>query len=491
MGALLQSSPQEEVQENAITNRLTGLVNQIDNQKSNQEEKAKRPAVVFKEKVFIPRESLITQHWDGTAGLLFNFFSAWFILCGFGTAAFDLINHQNPLNHFWLIQWNFSQFFLTMFIWSCMYVSTIFFGYNGLKLWTLIPAKSVTFSNQKLFLGLYFGYLISLFYFPLVLLFKYELNCACSFIITCENTRLVMKVHSFMRENLAKLIKYKKEQAEKGLSINEAFSQRDNMQFPTLQQYVFFTFAPTFIYRDQYPRTDSVNWNRVARIFAHCLLSIYVVNLMFINFIRPRFIDVDYKKQSIPELVYHIFPSVIPGGVCLMMLFYGLLHSWQNMFAEALRFADRQFYDNWWNSRNMAEYYRDWNLTVHDWLYAYVYRDLSILTGNSKTGRKVAQMTVFFLSAAFHEYWFGVSLRLFYPIMFNLYFVCGGIFFLISRFISSASIWNLMMWFNLLIGTGMFVSCYASEWYARQQCEPYFSSVVLDTIVPRVWTCGM
>lgn len=49
--------------------------------------------------------------------------------------------------------------------------------------------------------------------------------------------------------------------------------------------------------------------------------------------------------------------------------------------------------------------------------------------------------------------------------MFNLYFVCGGIFFCISRLVRSAHVWNVMMWFNLLIGTGMFVSCYASEWW--------------------------
>ncbi|CAD5211217.1 unnamed protein product [Bursaphelenchus xylophilus] len=458
------------------------------------EVEGKKKVLGFKEKVFVPRESLITQHWDGTAGILFNFFSAWFVLCGFGTAVFDLINHQNPLNHFWLIQWNFDQLLMTLFAWSCMYISTIVCAYNGLKLWALIPSKSVTFSNQAPFIGLYLLYLISLFYYPLVFLFKYELNCACSFIITCENTRLCMKVHSFVRENLDRVIKHKVDQARKGFTVQkfaDCIAHRENLVFPSIGQYVYFTFAPTFIYRDEYPRTDKVNWKRVFTIFAHCLLVIYVVNLMFINFIRPRFIEIDYKKQSFAQLFYHTFPSVIPGGVCLMMLFYGLLHSWQNMFAEALRFADRQFYENWWNSRNMAEYYRDWNLTVHDWLYAYVYRDLSIITGNTKTGRKVAQMTVFFLSAAFHEYWFGVSLRLFYPIMFNLYFVCGGIFFLISRFISSASVWNLMMWFNLLIGTGMFVSCYASEWYARQRCDPYFTNAFLDTVVPRVWTCGL
>lgn len=32
---------------------------------------------------------------------------------------------------------------------------------------------------------------------------------------------------------------------------------------------------------------------------------------------------------------------------------------------------------NWWNSSNMAEYYRNWNLVVHDWLYAYIYKDVA------------------------------------------------------------------------------------------------------------------
>lgn len=47
------------------------------------------------------------------------------------------------------------------------------------------------------------------------------------------------------------------------------------------------------------------------------------------------------------------------------------------MFSEAMFFADRFFYANWWDSKNMAEYYRNWNLIVHEWLYAYVYRDIA------------------------------------------------------------------------------------------------------------------
>jgi hypothetical protein len=32
---------------------------------------------------------------------------------------------------------------------------------------------------------------------------------------------------------------------------------------------------------------------------------------------------------------------------------------------------------DWWNSTSFANYYRTWNIVVHDWLYTYVYKDAS------------------------------------------------------------------------------------------------------------------
>lgn len=36
---------------------------------------------------------------------------------------------------------------------------------------------------------------------------------------------------------------------------------------------------------------------------------------------------------------------------------------------------------DWWNSTSFANYYRTWNVVVHDWLYYYVYRDLLWVSG--------------------------------------------------------------------------------------------------------------
>ncbi|KAI6202763.1 hypothetical protein M3Y94_00478000 [Aphelenchoides besseyi] len=442
-----------------------------------------RGPVVFKIAHFECRQSILTNQWNGPSGLVFNFFLAAFILCSMGTIFHDTFVFANPVHHLWLIWWNFRQLPQTMFVWSLMFGSTILFIYHGMRLWSTRPSKEVSIQTQWPFLVAYIGYLLALFFLPLRFLYIAELNCACSFVITCENTRLAMKVHSFVRENFARCSQHKIES-----SRNDAKSQQ--LEYPTLKQFLYHSFAPTFIYRDFYPMAEKRDWRIVGRYFVHCLGAIYVVNLMFIDFVQPTFQSVDYKKSTISEIIYLLFPAIIPGSMSLLMLFYGLLHCWQNMFAELLRFGDRQFYSNWWNSKNMAEYYRHWNLVVHEWLYAYIYRDIAKWTG-TKRGRQVGQILVFFLSAAFHEYWFGVSLRLFYPIMFNLYFVCGGIFFVISRLVRSAYIWNVMMWFNLMIGCGMFVSCYATEWYARQQCSPYFENAILDVVVPRLWTCKL
>lgn len=32
-------------------------------------------------------------------------------------------------------------------------------------------------------------------------------------------------------------------------------------------------------------------------------------------------------------------------------------------------------FQDWWNSTSYANYYRTWNVVVHDWLYYYAYRD--------------------------------------------------------------------------------------------------------------------
>ena len=90
--------------------------------------------------------------------------------------------------------------------------------------------------------------------------------------------------------------------------------------------------------------------------------------------------------------------------------FYAMFHCWLNILAEVLGFADRSFYRDWWNAETIDEYWRNWNLPVHNWLKRHVYRPLR------KRGYSFAfsSALVFLLSAVAHEYIISIPLRVFH-----------------------------------------------------------------------------
>uniref|UniRef100_A0A914D443 Uncharacterized protein n=1 Tax=Acrobeloides nanus TaxID=290746 RepID=A0A914D443_9BILA len=131
-----------------------------------------------------------------------------------------------------------------------MFISTIIFPYAGLKLWAHIASKNVSIWTELPYLAGYIAYLMCLFYFPLKFLFYMKLNSACSFVITCENTRLIMKVHGFIRENIPKGVQRKLDLSQGILVVNPGKTQ----SWPSVEQFIYYMFCPSFLYRDSYPR---------------------------------------------------------------------------------------------------------------------------------------------------------------------------------------------------------------------------------------------
>ena len=71
-----------------------------------------------------------------------------------------------------------------------------------------------------------------------------------------------------------------------------------------------------------------------------------------------------------------------------------------NAFAELSYFADRGFYEDWWNSTSWDEFSRKWNRPVHSFLLRHVYA--STITGYGLS-RTQAMFATFLLSACAHE----------------------------------------------------------------------------------------
>lgn len=90
----------------------------------------------------------------------------------------------------------------------------------------------------------------------------------------------------------------------------------------------------------------------------------------------------------------------IPNTIGWVLGFYAYFHLLLNIISEFIKFGDRNFYMDWWNCRNLEEYWKTWNLPVHFFFVRHCYTPL-LKRGWSKMG---AGLLVFMVSAIAHEY---------------------------------------------------------------------------------------
>jgi sterol O-acyltransferase len=308
----------------------------------------------------------------------------------------------------------------------------------------------------------------------------------------------MMKSHAYIRTNVPRVLNSKnklKVDDVQEQEVDENFNNvsgtsrvQDKRITPTFGMYLYFLFAPTIIYRDQYPRTNHIRWGFVVRKLLEVLAVIFLLSFVFERVMNPRYGKYGKMQEvDVGQLVLSIFHCMMPGLLCFVCGFYCVLHSWLNATAEMLKFSDRMFYKDWWNCTSFAVYYRNWNVVVHDWLYTYIYKDFyeHILNKN----RYVCQLVVFTISALVHEYILAFTFKFCYPVMFILFEGFGVLLVFVTRR-ESRAIGNIFMWFSVAFGMGIMLSLYHIEYYARINCVNE-NKEWWDLFVPLSWRCTM
>ncbi|XP_050345749.1 sterol O-acyltransferase 2-like [Nymphalis io] len=292
-----------------------------------------------------------------------------------------------------------------------------------------------------------------------------HLPLASSAIVTCEMFRFVMKI----------------------CAVAVACKNRlhdGSTKIPSFSHYLYFLFAPTLIYRDEYPRTKKIRWGVVVFHFIEVTAIIFFNIFLWERFILPYWSD--YGKEAKVEagfVVRNMFVCLLPGIMCFLSGFYCILHAWQNAFAEMLRFRDRLFYEDWWTSSRFSCYFRAWNLIVHNWVHVHV---LSILA--PRVGRALSITLIFLLSAAVHEVVLALSFGFFYPVMMIEFAVFGRLTLPLTdsggrRFPNA---FNIIAWIFLWFGNGLLWSLYSMEYFSRKNCP---KSDRDSFFVPKSWSC--
>ncbi|CAL1715134.1 unnamed protein product [Somion occarium] len=165
----------------------------------------------------------------------------------------------------------------------------------------------------------------------------------------------------------------------------------------TWKNFAVYMLIPTLVYELEYPRTDRI---RPLYVFEKVVATFGTLALLYTvteSFILPLTPSPDQNDQSFLKLLLDL---ALPFMVAYLLLFFIIFECICNGFAELSYFADRQFYDDWWNSTSWDEFSRKWNRPVHTFLLRHVYASTM---ASYKLSKQSAMFLTFFLSAAAHE----------------------------------------------------------------------------------------
>ncbi|XP_051569051.1 LOW QUALITY PROTEIN: sterol O-acyltransferase 2-like [Myxocyprinus asiaticus] len=428
-------------------------------------------------KVFVARWSLLDELFEiSHIRTIYHMFIAALFLFVMSTLAVDYVDQGRLVLDFDLFVYAFGQLSTVIWAWLLMFIYTLLGPYHVVSVWgglyhSVRWRASVSVVSALMLCA---AQLSMLGIFPVYVVLHFQLPPASRFIIILEQIRFVMKSYSFIRETIPAV-------------LNNTPLNGEQLHYPSLSSYLYFLFCPTLIYREVYPRNPNVRWNYVGMNFLKILGSLFYLYFILVRLCIPVFMNKSNQPFSTRTLILALFHAAFPGMLMLLLGFYAFLHCWLNAFAEMLRFADRMFYKDWWNSTSFANYYRTWNIVVHDWLYFYGYRDFLRLS--SQKFRSVATLSVFAVSALVHEYAFTLGFGFFYPVMFCTFAGIGVVFNFAMNDKRKSPVWNIIMWTCLFIGQGVHVGLYCLEWYAQIHC-PRTGTSFRELVTPRSWTCN-
>ncbi|KZV94583.1 MBOAT-domain-containing protein [Exidia glandulosa HHB12029] len=174
---------------------------------------------------------------------------------------------------------------------------------------------------------------------------------------------------------------------------------KDHVRWPanvSLANFVDYQLIPTLVYELEYPRTPRIR-------------PLYVLEKTVATFGTFALLYTVTEHSIIPLIPspgseYPFWRSVLdlalPFMMAYVLLFYIIFECICNGFAELSRFADRRFYDDWWNSTSQDEFARKWNRPVHMFLLRHVYASTM---AEYKLSKHSATLITFLLSACVHE----------------------------------------------------------------------------------------
>ncbi|XP_017280528.1 diacylglycerol O-acyltransferase 1b isoform X2 [Kryptolebias marmoratus] len=283
-------------------------------------------------------------------------------------------------------------------------------------------------------------------------------------------TILFLKLYSYKDVNLwcreLSLVKAKKLSRSLSCPSPQHFKgDEQKVCYPgnlTIRDMYYFVFAPTLCYELNFPRSPKVRKRFLLRRLFEMMFFIQVLVGLTQQWMIP-IIQSSMKPledMDLSRMTERLLRLAVPNHLLWLMFFYSFFHSSLNFTAELLRFGDRQFYKDWWNSESVTYFWQNWNIPVHKWCLRHFYKPL-LRRGVSKM---ISQSAVFFLSAFFHEYLVSVPLRMFRLWAFTGMMAQLPLAWLVGSFLRG-NYGNAAVWMSIIIGQPFAILMYVHDYY--------------------------
>ncbi|KAF2275475.1 putative sterol o-acyltransferase [Westerdykella ornata] len=232
----------------------------------------------------------------------------------------------------------------------------------------------------------------------------------------------------------------------------------------TLHNYVDFLFCPTLCYELEYPRTPSVRWvellSKTLAVFGCIFLMTVTAEEFVIPVLRESAAILQGTTRASDFLLVlgeTIGRLLFPFMVIFLLVFLVIFEYVLGAFAEITRFADRQFYADWWNSCDWLEFSREWNKPVHHFFRRHVYS-----ASRGHLSRPVATVITFLISALAHELVMGCITRKFRGYgFFAMMLQMPIVLVQRSRFVKGRTLLNnVLFWCSMILGLAMMCALY-------------------------------
>ncbi|KAL8867006.1 MAG: hypothetical protein Q9174_005942, partial [Haloplaca sp. 1 TL-2023] len=146
-------------------------------------------------------------------------------------------------------------------------------------------------------------------------------------------------------------------------SLPEIYAQCPYPQNVTISNLAYYWWAPTLVYQPVYPRSPRIRKLFVIKRIAECAALSVFIWLATAQYAAP------VLRNSLDKMATMDIASIIERLMKLSTIslviwlagFFAVFQSILNALAEIMRFGDREFYTEWWNSPSVGNYWRTWN----------------------------------------------------------------------------------------------------------------------------------